>query len=189
MHASAPLEGFSCHNCGDAIGSGKSLFFMHDKTFCSSSCRLSSAGNGRCETSRTKRTFSCGKRKPTYYQSMDSSFSSREETVSPDLLKQERQQESAVKGGSFFAYVSNLLSSDSFFLSANCRPCAILQNAIESVPDARFSEFVLFTPKSYTFWCESHPKSVNFAVKRHHKSERPPAASSPRSYLPESERF
>ena len=51
------------------------------------------------------------------------------------------------------------------------------------------TRFFLFTPKSYTFCCESHLQCVTFAVNRHHKTERQRCSLSSRSYLRESERF
>ena len=113
MDRSAPLAQFSCHYCGDEIRSGRSLFFMHDKVFCSSSCRLSTAGNSRDDPPVVKTSFFRGSRKPTCYEGMDAGLGpGRGETASPDALK---QQESAVRGASFFAYVSRLLSSDTLF--------------------------------------------------------------------------
>ena len=45
----------------------------------------------------------------------------------------------------------------------------------------------LFTPKGYTFCCESHLQCVTLAVNRHHKTERWGCSLSSRSYLRESE--
>jgi len=61
--------------------------------------------------------------------------------------------------------------------------------ACETRLNRLFEEFMLFTPKSYTFWCESHLQCVTFAVNRHHKTERSRCSLSSRSYLPESERL
>ena len=47
----------------------------------------------------------------------------------------------------------------------------------------------MFTPKSYTFYCEWLTVNVTFAVNRHRKTEHPWQAIVSRSYLPESEHF
>ena len=61
--------------------------------------------------------------------------------------------------------------------------------ACETGWNCLFEVFVLFTPKSYTFCCESHLQCVTLAVNRHHKCERARRSLSSRSYLQESERL
>ena len=75
------------------------------------------------------------------------------------------------------------------YTQSTARRLADLSNAVGHGRKQRSTKNVLFTPKSYTFCCESHLQCVTSAVNRHHKTERAWRSLSSRSYLQESERL
>ena len=79
-------------------------------------------------------------------------------------------------------------SSASTSRRTRARGCRARQKSCDTKRSREFEGFVLFTPKGYTFWCESHLQCVTFAVNRHHKTERWRCSLLSRSYLQESER-
>ena len=120
---------FSCHSCLQAIPRHSPLFFMNDRVFCSSRCRLASAApvammstdHSNTEGGLTVRMHKRSMSKVNV--SLDSVGEHPEEpdrkerTASPVDGSQGGVVERATKGGSVFAYVGQLsswLSADSF---------------------------------------------------------------------------
>lgn len=128
---------FSCHNCLKAIPKHRSLFFMNDRIFCSSTCRFESAAwggpaledhvgseggpKGRVRKRSMSRVSAsldavgeeaCGGRKDGTASPVDG-VDGADGADGPTGEVGER----ATRGGSFFAYLGQLsswLSTDAF---------------------------------------------------------------------------
>lgn len=105
---------FSCHKCLEAIPKNSPLFFMHDRIFCSSWCRLSAqVGVPLAEHTGLEDARKCGVHKRT----MSRISASVASVVSVASVASVVECGQTVHEGSFFAHLGKIgswLSSDAF---------------------------------------------------------------------------